>query len=71
MASWKPREIKPVERLLIEVPPEKLNALLAEIAGILYNYFSRSDFLPVSSLETESGSNSLQGNRLKEDLECQ
>lgn len=56
MASWKPREHMPLERIVVTLPPEKLKAVLAEIAKILYNHFSQSDFIAPSSFSPDNNS---------------
>jgi len=50
MASWKPRENASLERVVVTLPPEKMRAVLAEVAKILYNHFSQSDFIAPSSI---------------------
>ncbi|MBS1984633.1 MAG: hypothetical protein JST16_10720 [Bdellovibrionales bacterium] len=53
MASWKPREHAPLEQVVVTLPPDKLKAALAEIAKVLYNHFSQSDFIAPASTYSE------------------
>lgn len=61
MASWKPREHEPLERIVVTLPPEKMKAVLAEIAKILYNHFSQSDFIAPSSTTQATNETQPQG----------